>query len=135
MISLLCHYSTVFYPECWKDVAAAYNISHIFVRGNSETIKGFVTDGPAHKKPRNLVCLVHPAEGQKYNPKSLFDYIHPKEAIYAFGPDDTIRSWINDFDQADYIYIPTPGATELYSFITAAMVLYDREVKNGSRRS
>ena len=132
-VALLCHADAlVFRPECWRAVAAAYEVPHVFVRGAPGPLRGFVADGPEHQKPGRLVCLVHLAEAPaNVELHNLVHYEHPVEATYAFGPDDAVRGWADDFERVEYVYVPTPGGTQLHSFVAAALVLHDRMVKRG----
>lgn len=59
--------------------------------------------------------------------RSLFDYVHPKQAYYLFGPEDgslpkELQAWCRDI-----IYIPTLFSMNLAA--TVNVVLYDRAKK------
>lgn len=129
--ALLCHIGDAeFRPECWRTLAAAFDVPHIFVRGGTAP-KGFVQDGPEHAKPGTLVCVVGPWEAPP-GAQGLGTYHHPEDATYAFGPDYATGDWASEFERAEHVYISTGAATQLHSFTAAAIVLYDRGlVKHG----
>lgn len=59
--------------------------------------------------------------------RNLFDYTHPDEAFYIFGPEDgsvpeAVRTWCRDT-----VYIPTKYCMNLAA--TVNVVLYDRACK------
>ena len=65
---------------------------------------------------------------------SLVDFGHPRSAIYLFGGDN---SNLNDEDDLggrlpdDIVYVPQTGKDQMYSWVAAAVVFYDRLVKLG----
>lgn len=67
----------------------------------------------------------------------IYDYVHPENAIYYFGPDNEYVS-PEDFGnrQYDSIYIPQESGetNELWSHQAGAMVIYDILRKNASNR-
>lgn len=60
--------------------------------------------------------------------ENLCDYVHPMQAMYIFGPEDsTLGNKITSFCR-DKIYIPTNGCMNLAA--TVNVVLYDRMAKS-----
>lgn len=64
---------------------------------------------------------------------SLAQFEHPDDCIYIFGPDDNyLRPDEIDMTRiAGTIHISVPGNPDMYSFVSAAVVLYDRALKLG----
>ncbi len=120
------------YPELWADLRSAFGIPHVFKVGG-EQAKGFVQFGPEHKMPDKKVCLVTPVEAKAagLSHVDLTDYIHPDECAYVFGADNNDRRWHEKFDSidTDYVSITTPNNTELFAFMAATMVLWNRWVQ------
>jgi hypothetical protein len=119
-------------PLCgafWADISAAFNIPHVYKVGGEQS-KHFVEYGLEHNIPSKIVCVMTPAEAldDKIETINLSEYTHPAECTYVFGPDTDVRGWHRDFagPDTDYISITTPGATELYAFNAAALVLGNR---------
>ena len=125
MIAILTHHSKAYNSAAWMSLAGAFGVGTLFVRGNDRPIKGFVTDSDEHKKPGEMVAVVIDSTGVV----PLEDFVHPKEATYAFGPDDNVEGWSSEMDR--YVCINTPGNTQLFSYAAAAIVLWDRQVKLG----
>lgn len=114
--------------EMWADLAAAFNIPHIYKVGGDQA-RGFVQFGPEHAIPNKIVCVVTPAEATAYGIQStnLLDYTHPTECVYIFGPDNDIRGWHESFNgDIDYISIITPSNTDLYAFMAATIIMGHR---------
>jgi tRNA(Leu) C34 or U34 (ribose-2'-O)-methylase TrmL len=61
---------------------------------------------------------------------SLYDYVHPSDAIYVFGPDHRNLTWEEiALENPDVVYIPVPPGSamrEMFSYTAAAIVAYDR---------
>lgn len=80
-----------------------------------------------------LIVLQHPEARQLPGTESLIDFVHPADAIYVFGADNVNLTDADDIGGravAVRVYIPTLSL-ESYSFVAAAITLYDRLVKNG----
>lgn len=66
---------------------------------------------------------------------NLYDFVHPADAIYVFGPDYRNLTWedISIYPKPPVVYIEVPPGNEsreMHAYITAGIVLYDRAVKN-----
>ena len=85
----------------------------------------------ANDLPRSpLVVLAHP-EGRVYKGTVALDqFEHPHNAIYFFGGDDEINNDLGKRKPDHLVYIPATHY-EMYSYVAAAITLYDRLVKNG----
>lgn len=60
--------------------------------------------------------------------ESLIDFEHPEDAVYIFG-----NAYKSNLDIAKRIvHIPTPKSVDVFARDAAAMVLYDRMIKNGN---
>jgi len=116
-------------PAAWADIAGAFDIAHVFKVGGVQE-GAFVQYGPEHSIPQKFVCVMTPAECQEagIEGSDLLAYSHPQDATYVFGPDNSVRGWHGAFagPDTDYVCITTPGATELYSFLAAGLVLGHR---------
>lgn len=82
-------------------------------------------------KDVKIVVCAHPGGRYIQGQVSLVDYEHPGDAIYLFGHDhqNLEPEELEGFD-CDYVFVPS-GKNEMYSYIAAAIVLYDRMVKYG----
>lgn len=63
---------------------------------------------------------------------SLPDFNHPEDVCYVFGSDH--RHFQLDWIPRDpdwLVHIPLSGYPEMYSWVSCAVVLYDRTVKRG----
>lgn len=80
--------------------------------------------------PDPLVVLT-PIDGSKLKGTiSLWDYVHPENAVYYFGSDKAdLRHENIGREKYDKVYIPDCGF--MHSFTAAAMVIYDRKIKEG----
>lgn len=119
----------------WADLAGAFEIPFIYKVGGVVE-NGFVQYGPEHTIPQKFVCVMTAPEAAAAGITTtlLTEYTHPVDATYVFGPDNAERGWEAAFagPDTDYISIVTPGATEMYSFMAAAMVIGHRWVVTGS---
>lgn len=94
------------------------------------------THGTAFDLDPNIPLVVVQPLGGRYiqGNISLIDFVHPNSAIYLFGGDNDNLSSEEDLGgrNPDYlVYIPTATHDEMYSWVAASCVLYDRLVKNG----
>lgn len=64
---------------------------------------------------------------------SLKTFQHPAECVYLFGASNRIlkETDLAGRDVAHRIFIPSVDGTELFAAQAAAVVLWDREMKNG----
>lgn len=60
---------------------------------------------------------------------SLMDYVHPADAYYVFGPDHTNEDWQGHAFDASFYIPPVDSINLLFSYEAAAMVGYDRGLK------
>lgn len=75
------------------------------------------------------IIVLSPKDGSKIQgEKSLYEFIHPENAVYFFGS-DTRNLHDDHLKGREYqtVYIPHTG--HIYSFEAAAMVVYDRKLK------
>lgn len=81
------------------------------------------------------LIVVQPVNGRYIQGiTSLIDFVHPTDALYVFGGDRNnmdIEGDIGNRTIDEIVYIPTQTHDEMYSWIAAAIVFYDRMTKNG----
>ena len=85
--------------------------------------------------PKNvpLVVLAPKISEHLQGETSLLEFKHPKDAIYFFGSDNGQLSK-EDFKSRKpehLVYVPVDTDDQMFSFMAAAVVLWDRRVKNG----
>lgn len=59
---------------------------------------------------------------------SLFEFAHPADCVYWFGSDKK-DLWPVHLEGRDYSSIYIPDSGHMYSFSAAAMIIYDRRLK------
>lgn len=120
----------------WEYILSNFNVENCWIRNAP-------TDFVSFHKPTQiqsadelpdapLVVLSHP-EGRNYKGVvSIVDFKHPPDAIYLFGADHIIMSDddIGEREIHSVVYVPS-GQYEMYSYVAASIVLYDRLIKNG----
>ena len=86
----------------------------------------------ASEIPGNLV-LVSPLTARLApGCESLADFVHPLDACYVFGPDNThLDAAVLAGRTAPRVYIPTHTDDAMHAHVAAAVVLWDRVVKHG----
>lgn len=63
---------------------------------------------------------------------SIDDFTHPDPCVYLFGPDNSHLLLTDVLREPDYnVFIPLADDAEMYSFMAAALTLYDRKLRNG----
>lgn len=62
-------------------------------------------------------------------PDSLMDYAHPADCYYVFGPDHENADWLGFTFTASFYIPPVESINLLFSYEAAAMVGYDRGLK------
>jgi len=79
------------------------------------------------------IVLLAPKNGHIVSGEiSLHDFEHPENACYVIGPDHVHFQLDLIPRPPDHIvYIPLDGYQEMYSWVSAGIVLYDRSLKNG----
>ena len=87
----------------------------------------------ADELPKTPTLVVFsPQDGYEIKAEQLlYTFKHPKHAIYFFGPDNKHLTTDQLGNRTDYksVYIPMPKNEVFYSFQAAAMILYDRSMK------
>lgn len=82
--------------------------------------------------PLGSLIIASPETGQSIpGTLNLKDFTHPEDATYVFGHDNLILQ-ASEFEGKTYsaVYVPTIEM-EMWSWVAAAVILYDRLVKNG----
>lgn len=109
--------------------------SNEWVEGAWAEVLGAFDLRRSEEKPEMTKVLVQPAAGRWVQgdiPLPEFD--HPEDAVYIFGPED---GHLPPEEEGEYdckVYIPQSRShVTLYAHQAAAIVLYDRLVKNGDR--
>lgn len=121
----------------WDYVLRNFQPDNVYVIGdelpaskpflNATLISG-IEDLP---KDKSLV-LLSPENARYYKGrKNLFSFEHPDNTIYLFGGDDmNLKPEMFKKRKPDYkIYILTDTDDEMYSWVAAAITLYDRRFK------
>lgn len=123
----------------WEFVLSNFGVTadRAWVRGAPPDWRSYL-DAPKIEKvdeiagDRSFVLLAHP-EAKLPGLISLVNFVHPADAVYIFGADNVILTAKDDLGSAvleDRVYIPTVQH-ESYSYVAAAMTLYDRLAKGG----
>lgn len=118
----------------WDYVLSNFELSpnHVWHRGELQNYTGkfqqCITN--VDELPEVPLIIIQPQEGKYITGKiSLATFEHPKNAIYFFGADHEhltpgeLGSRIPEYQ----VYIPVKG--EMFSWVAAAVVLYDRIIK------
>lgn len=64
--------------------------------------------------------------------ENLKEFEHPADVCYVFGPDHTHFQMDMLSREPDHkVFIPLDGYREMYGWVAAAIVLYDRSLKRG----
>lgn len=79
------------------------------------------------------LILIQPETGSNWQGDvPLPDFVHPKHAIYMFGPDNSnLVDILGDRIPKYKVFIPTSFDLTMWSFTAASIVFYDRLTKNG----
>jgi len=125
-------------PNQWDYVLSNFGVSteNVWYRGSISGYNGRyqqVTDTLQQVCEEVPLVVVQPKDGLHIQgTESLVTFTHPEEALYVFGsnhahlvPEEVLGSRLPDY----CVYIPVEY--EMYSWVAAAVVLYDRQVKNG----
>lgn len=93
------------------------------------TWKGWHFNASMDDIPDPLIVLT-PQDGSKLQgEQSLYDFVHPENAVYYFGGDRSdLRHSALQGRPYTSVYIPDSGF--MHSFTAAAMVVYDRKLKS-----
>jgi len=99
----------------WAEVLTAFALRHNVAQSGDERV------------------LVQPKKGKwVQGDTALPDFSHPANVVYCFGPDDGHLPPEEEGEYDHKIYIPQVYEhVTLWSHQAAAIVLYDRAVKNG----
>lgn len=127
------------YLNQWDYALTNFPPDELFVVGNlgdytSKIVGRAILLDSVADLPLKPLILMAPANGMNIaGDWSLVNFNHPAEAVYLFGSDTGFLSEVDlDGRAVDYkVYIPTASDDEMYSFMAAAVTLYDRLVKHG----
>ena len=124
----------------WSYVLSHWQPDEIYVLGGNLELDTKAFDNAkrilsADELPKGCaLCIFSPQDARYFKgDESLTEFEHPKDAIYMFGSNKKNLSE----DEMGYrlpdrsVYIPTDTHHEMYDFVAAAVVLYDRQVKHG----
>ena len=112
----------------WKQLTAAYAVDRVIFTPTELKQRiypeQFNTMEEALASTVGEQIFLIPGHGE-----SLIDFEHPQDAVYVFG-----NAYKSNLDIATKIVqIPTPKNVDVFARDAAAMVLYDRMIKNGNR--
>lgn len=107
----------------WDQLIRAYEISEVYEIGGPGDVWAGPTEVP------DLPRVVFTPRDAVYMPGDtpLDQFVH-SDVLYVFGSDYEHNPLIQAID---YVYIPIRVGFTLWSVQAAAMVLYDRSVRNG----
>lgn len=84
--------------------------------------------------PEGFELVVLSPEAGRYvqGTESLVDFVHPENAVYWFGSNHRHLT-LDELPRTPdaIVYVPTDSYPEMYNFVCAAVVAYDRRVKGG----
>jgi len=111
----------------WRQLAAAYAAQYKLVGGKGMAL-GLKHLGEAlDETPENSRVYLDPWTGG-----DLETFAHPEKASYIFGrAGDDCRRWRKPEDCV--VRINTPNRVDMFAVQAAAIVLHDRQRKNGDR--
>lgn len=116
----------------WAHVVGHFLPSEIFTYAGGGRCKPFLNCSSflnASELPYPLV-LVSPRNAKNHpGVKPLAEFVHPAECCYLFGPDHS--ALVMDYDPNHAVFIEYPGDLPMFSWVAAAVTLYDRTVKRG----
>ena len=119
----------------WIYLCHSYGVDKIFVVGNSFNRKGVTSISHASDLLEdNELVIVQPKEAREIKGHvSLYNYTHPKDVVYVFGPSDGVLrgAHIHGLDEHNSLYIEMPEGGELHAPLAGSIVLYDRWSKLG----
>jgi hypothetical protein len=80
--------------------------------------------------PEDLTWVLLQPDNGKYvqGTTSLEKFEHPADALYIFGPDKDFLKWLPR-EPDHFVYIPTDTQRDMFSFMAAAVTLWDRKTK------
>lgn len=123
----------------WSFVLSHWSPDELFILGDEAPaswrrmapFKDAVAVSSLADQPGTLVVAA-PSHGRYYAAQeALSGFDHPDDATYFFGSDH--RYLTPDMFPPNHrsVYVPTQSADDMYSWVAAAVVLYDRAVKCG----
>jgi hypothetical protein len=124
----------------WSFVLSNFSIDRLFVIGDVSNLihKPFANtisiENASFLPTDSDLILLAPVEGRYYKGNvGLKDFSHPSNAIYLFGPNHVHLSEVEMSNRKpDYsVYIETDTKDEMFSYVAAAVTLWDRRIKNG----
>ncbi len=128
--------SNEFTQNNWQQVLDNFKPDQVYVLGDkpwyTETMKYAIHVNSTDNLPNISIVAMAPRTGRQIKGEiSLVEFQHPKEAVYLFGPDKRhLTKPLLGNRKIDYkVFIP-PDNRELYSWMAAAITLYDIRAKN-----
>lgn len=140
MISVCFRYnSNQTFMNQWDYVVCNFKPDRIFVYHDEDTepfISNPLKEATFIKSISELpndstLVIFNPENGRTIQgEQSLFDYVHPENAIYYYGSDSETMQ-IEDFEGKEYdkVFIPTDTVDNMYSFVAYATTMHDRRLK------
>ncbi len=123
----------------WEFIFSNFGVTadRAWIRGAPDGFESYLNVPRIEKadeiaSPGPFILLAH-LEAKIPGLTSLVDFVHPADAIYVFGADNVVLTMADDMGTAEFadkIYIPSVKH-ESYSYVAAAMTLYDRLAKGG----
>lgn len=136
MIALcMVNLSDEFTQNHWQQVLDNFKPDQVYVLGDepwhTPTMTYSIHINSTDDLPNIPIVAMAPRHGREIKGEiSLIDFQHPKDAVYLFGPDKRhlTKPLLGD-RKIDYkVFIP-PDYRDLYSWMAAAITLYDIRVK------
>ena len=126
----------------WAHVVGQFLPREIFTfmgHGESKPFKSAKSFQRASELPGPVVLVSPPAPTNAGNAPPRFvpgveplaDFLHPASCTYLFGPDHAMLGAALDIEPAHRVFVEYPGDLQMFSWVAAAVVLYDRRVKRG----
>ena len=127
--------------QYWDQLLTNFGVpaENVWVRNlpaGSDNIYTGVYDQPydiSQLQDKNTIVLAPPTGFYIQGTESLVNFTHPDNSLYFFGFDHSFleQDELDGLAVTNYVYIPQYDKHDMYSFCSAACVLYDRLVKNG----
>ena len=110
----------------WDHVRAHFKVDELYVIGD-----GYLASVAELPDDQPLVVLQPCRAANFRGTVSLSEFTHPKDATYLFGPDEVpMPKAFLDGRQPDHlVYVPTDTHRDMFSFVTFAVVAWDRRMK------
>ena len=122
--------------DYWAWVAGWFSVTHAWERNRPDDFGNYLsqfqpeTIRDAHELPTQarLVVMTAPDADEVKGNVCLYDYVHPKNAIYYFGRDGGKMSHKELPEECDKVYVPV-DSYDLYASHAASITFYDRRLK------